>query len=73
MPGRLQPINQEAHERSGSHARKSLPRPPLAAAWTFCGQQGVLDTSLIYVSLYFSGLCEGEAEIQLGTKEGDQA
>src|SRR5579863_3775346 len=35
MPGRLQPINQEAHERPGSHARKSLTRLPLAGRTDF--------------------------------------
>jgi len=35
MPGRLQPLNQEAHERTGSHARESLTRLPLAGRTEF--------------------------------------
>jgi hypothetical protein len=36
----LQPINQEAHERPGSHARKSLPRLPLASRTDFLRTTG---------------------------------
>jgi hypothetical protein len=38
-PGRLQPLNQDAHERPESHARGSLTRLSLRAARTFCRPQ----------------------------------